>query len=265
MAADPHEARLADLEKAFGGRLGVFALNTANGAQLAYRAGERFAFCSTFKVLLASAILQRSQHHPGLLQQRIHYTQGDLVNYSPISEKQVASGMSVAELCAAALQYSDNSAANLLIRQLGGLAAVTAFARSTGNADFRLDRWETELNSAIPGDPRDTATPESMVRSLQHLALGDGLQAPQRKQLVDWLKGNTTGGARIRAGVPASWPVGDKTGSGDYGTGNDLGIIWPAGRGPIVLGVYTTQREKDAAWRNDVIAEAAKIVTEWVA
>lgn len=254
------ESLLAALESTSGGRLGVSALNTANGAQINYRSDERFPFCSTFKVILAGAALARSTKVAGLLQQRIHYVLSDLVNYSPISRNHVADGMTVAELCAAAIQYSDNTSANLLTKLLGGPAAVTAYARSIGNSEFRLDRWETELNTALPGDVRDTATPASMAHSLQALALGDALPLAQREQLQDWMRGNTTGAKRIRAGVPAGWQVGDKTGSGDYGTANDIAVLWPPGRAPIILAVYLTQREADGKWRDDVIAAAARLV-----
>ena len=253
-------SRLKALEDASNGRLGVTAFNTADNAQLSYRADERFPFCSTFKLLLTSAILARSAHDDGLLARRIVYTQGDLVNYSPVSEKHVADGMTVAELCAAALQYSDNSAANLLIRLLGGPSAVTAFARSIGDNEFRLDRMETELNTAIPGDLRDTTTPAAMARDLQRLALGDALGAARRDQLQTWMRGNTTGDARIRAGVPRDWQVADKTGTGDYGTSNDIAVLWPPAKPPIVVVIYFTQREQDAKARNDVIASAAKII-----
>jgi beta-lactamase class A len=259
------KAKLDALEKDFGGRLGVFALNTMNGMKLSHRARERFAVCSTFKVLATSAILTRSAKEPALLDQPVVYQKADLVTYSPVTEKHAGEGMTVAELCAAALQYSDNTAANLLIKMLGGPEAVTAFARTTGNTEFRLDRWETELNTAIPGDPRDTATPESMAASLQQLLLGDALPGqPQRDRLRDWLCGNTTGAARIKAGIPADWKIGDKTGSGDYGTANDLAILWPPGKKPVILAVYTTQTDKDAKANNEAIAATARIVADWV-
>ncbi|RJG12160.1 class A beta-lactamase [Pseudomonas cavernicola] len=262
-AASAH-LQLQQLERAFNGRLGLFALNTGHGAQLGYRATERFPVCSTFKVLLAAAILQRSTQTPGLMQQRIQYIKRDLVSYSPISEKHLETGMTVAELCAAAVQYSDNTASNLLMKLLGGPAGVTAYARSIGDAEFRLDRWETDLNTAIPGDPRDTSTPEAMGRSVQRLALGDALQAPQREQLQTWLRGNTTGATRIRAGVPSAWQVGDKTGTGDYGTTNDIAVLWPPQRAPVVVAVYVTQQAQDAKARNDVVASAARIVVGWL-
>ncbi|KAF0813499.1 Beta-lactamase OXY-1 [Andreprevotia sp. IGB-42] len=259
-AAGSAPALLAALEKQAGGRLGVCAIHTADGVQTGYRVDERFPFCSTFKLMLASAVLARSVHATGLLQQRIRYGKRDLVSYSPISEKHLGEGMTVAELCAATIQYSDNAAANLLIQLLGGPAAVTRFARSIGNNTFRLDRRETALNTAIPGDARDTVTPAAMARSVQALALGNALPATQREQLQAWLRGNTTGGKRILAGVPAGWAVGDKTGTGAYGTTNDIGVIWPASGAPIVLAVYYTQHGADAKPKDEVIAEATRIV-----
>ena len=151
---------------------------------------------------------------------------------------------------------------NKLIAHLGGPGKVTAFARSTGDTTFRLDRQEPELNTAIPGDERDTSSPRAMADSLRNLTLGDALADTQRAQLVAWLKGNTTGGQSIRAGVPAHWVVGDKTGAGEYGTTNDIAIIWPENRPPLILVTYFTQRQQDAKWRKDVLAAAAKIVTE---
>ncbi|WP_081492631.1 class A beta-lactamase [Pseudomonas sp. M47T1] len=250
------------LESNLGGRLGVWALDTATGATLGYREEERFAFCSTFKVMLAGAILHRNEQQPGLLQQRIAYRQGQLVSYSPVTERHVATGMTVAQLCAAGLQYSDNTAANLLLGVVGGTAVLTAFARSLNDPAFRLDRYETALNSALPGDVRDTTTPRAMASSLQHLALGDGLAAPSRAQLQQWLRGNTTGEARIRAGVPSGWAVGDKTGSGDYGVANDVAVIWPAARAPWVLAVYTRATARNAQPRSEVIAEATRLVVK---
>jgi beta-lactamase class A len=149
------------------------------------------------------------------------------------------------------------------LKRLGGPAAVTAFARGIGDDSFRLDRWETELNTALPGDPRDTTTPDAMARSLQRLALGEALPALQRAQLQDWLRSATTGAERIRAGVPADWRVGDKTGTGAHGTANDIAVIWPPHRAPLVLAVYTTQPSQDAKPRNEVLAAAARIVVTW--
>jgi beta-lactamase class A len=222
-------ARLAALEQESGGRLGVAAFNTADGRQL-------------------------------LMMRRVRYGKEDLVANSPISEKHVADGMTVAELCAAALQYSDNSAVNLLMKILGGPAAVTAYARSIGDTQFQLDRWETELNSCIPGDLRDTTTPLAMATSLNKLVLGDGLPGPQRQQLKDWMLGNTTGATRIRAGVPAAWQVADKTGAGSYGTVNDIALLWPPGKAPIAVAIYLTLPGQAAKWRNDILSSVAGVV-----
>ena len=257
---DTIQRQLAELEAAAGGQIGVFALNTADNTRLHYRAGERFPMCSTNKVMGVAAILQKSMTDKDLLQQKITYQEKDLVTYSPMTEKHVADDMTVAELCAATTTLSDNSAINLLMQKLGGLEAVNAFARSIGDNAFRLDRWEPELNSAIPGDLRDTSTPEAMGESLYHLAFGDALAAHQQAQLQTWLKDNTTGDARIRAGVPTGWIVGDKTGTCAYGTTNDIGIIWPLGCSPIVVAIYFTQNEKEAAPRDDVIAAATRLL-----
>ena len=254
---------LAKLEASANGRLGVAAINTGSGLRVHYRADERFPFCSTFKVMVAAAILKQSVADQDLLAKRIRYHKDELVKsgYAPITQKHIADGMTIAELCAATLQYSDNAAANFLVNELGGPAAITAYARSIGDNLFRLDRWEPELNSAIPGDERDTTTPAAMEKSLQGVTLRNALALPQREQLVTWLKGNTTGDKRLAAGVPKGWIVGDKTGTGSYGTTNDMGLLWPThGGAPIVAVFYFTQNDKATAPRDDVIAAATRIV-----
>ena len=256
------QQQLAALEKDSGGRLGVMLINTADNSQIAYRADERFAMCSTSKFMAASAILKQSETQTELLTRRISLKKSDLVNYNPITEKHLDTGMTIGELAAAALQYSDNTAMNKLIEQLGGPQKVTAYARTLGDSTFRLDRTEPTLNTAIPGDDRDTTSPRAMALSLQHATLGTALAEPQRAQLVEWMKGNTTGAMSIRAGLPATWIVGDKTGSGDYGTTNDIAVIWPDNKAPLILITYFTQPEKDAKSRRDVLASAAKIVTQ---
>jgi beta-lactamase class A len=221
---------LATLEKRSGGRLGVFALDTAIGANIRYRADERFPFCSTYKVVLASAVLARSVEVASFMDQRIKYDRGDIVAYSPVTEQHIAVGMTTTELCRAAVELSDNTATNLLVKMLGGPSAVTAFARSIGDKTFRLDRWEPQLNTAIPGDSRDTSTPAAMARTLQAVALGSALPSSQRESLQTWLRNCRTGAKRIRAAVTAGWEVGDKTGTGEYGTANDIAVIWPPSR-----------------------------------
>ncbi len=260
-ATENAETQLARLEVTAGARLGVCALNLEDGAQIRHRADERFALCSTFKLLVAAAILDRSTHDAALLPRRIIYTKADLVAaYSPITEKHVADGMTVEELCAAAISWSDNSAANFLMKILGGPPPVTAYARSVGDEIFRLDRWEPDLNTALPGDPRDTSTPAAMARSLQALTVGTALPAPQRGQLNTWLAGTVTGANRIRAALPAGWRMGDKTGSGYYGTANDVAVLWPPGRKPIILSIYSDRKEADAKRQEEVIVAATRII-----
>ncbi len=256
------QAQLAALEQAAGGRLGVSALHTGSGARVKHRADERFPMCSTFKAMLAAAVLARASSEPQLLNQLVRYEAKELVSYSPITEKHVATGMRVAELCAATVQYSDNSAANFLMKLLGGPQAVTAYARSIGNQVFQLERWETELNSAIPGEVRDTTSPAATVHSLDGLLLGTSLPAPQRQQLDIWMRGNTTGDQRIRAGVPAGWQVADKTGSGAYGSVNDIGVAYPSGdaTAPLVIAIYYTREQKDAPINQHIITKATRIV-----
>ena len=256
----PIQEKLAELEVSSGGRIGISAINTGNNNRIQYRADERFPFCSTSKVIGAAAILKQSMSKNNLLQERIKYNKEDLVVYSPITEKHLSDGMTISELCEATVSISDNTAINLLVNKLGGPDAVTSFTRSLGDNTFRLDRKEPELNSAINGDLRDTTTPAAMEKTLQKLTLGDALAVPQRELLLSWMKGSITGYSQIRAGVPKEWIVGDKTGKGDFGTTNDMGVIWPTNCSPIVLVIYFTQKKKDAAYRNDIIASATRIV-----
>ncbi|WP_337228406.1 class A beta-lactamase [Proteus faecis] len=256
------EAQLSELEKYSQGRLGVALINTKDNSQITYRGEERFAMASTSKVMAVAAVLKESEKQARLLDKNIMIKKSDLVAYSPITEKHLVTGMSLAQLSAATLQYSDNTAMNKILDYLGGPTKVTQFARSINDVTYRLDRKEPELNTAIHGDPRDTTSPIAMARSLQALTLGDALGLSQRQQLVTWLKGNTTGDHSIKAGLPKHWTVGDKTGSGDYGTTNDIAIIWPENHAPLILVVYFTQQEKDAKNRKDIIAKAAEIVTK---
>ncbi|ASQ46176.1 class A beta-lactamase [Legionella clemsonensis] len=256
----PIEKKFEVLEASMNGRIGVFAINTANNQHIQYRADERFPIQSTFKVMAVSAILKQSMTDKHLLQQKMTYTKKDLVFWSPITEKHLASGMTISELCSAAIMYSDNTATNLIVKKLGGPNAVTAFARSIKDSTFRVDNWEPELNSN-PNNLLDTSTPIAMEKSLQKLTLGNTLALPQREQLVTWMKNNTTGDARIRAGVPKRWIVADKTGSGNgYGISNDIGIIWPPSCAPIVVTIYSVHNEKATTPRDNVIASATRLI-----
>jgi beta-lactamase class A len=256
-------ARFTELERRFDARLGVHAVDTGTGQEVAHRADERFALCSTFKVLAAGALLDRNpvEH----LDVRVAYRESDVVANSPITQQHVADGMTIGQLCDAAIRYSDNTAGNLLLRDLGGPAAITDFARSLGDGTTRLDRWETELNTAIPGDERDTTTPRAIAADYRQLVLGDRLDPAKRERLTGWLLTNTTGDARIRAGVPAGWRVGDKTGTGDYAAANDVAILWPPTGAPIALAVLTSRATADATVDNALLSEAAAVVAEALA
>lgn len=257
-SSDLHQ-QLAALEKQHNGRLGMTLIDTASGHSLQYRGNERFPMCSTSKALLAAAVLNLSLRQPDLLERRIHWDKSEKLSWMPVTEKHQDSGMTVSELCQAMIQYSDNLAANLMLKLVGGPAAVTAQARALGDQVTRLDRTEPTLNSAIPGDERDTTTPLAMARDLQKLAFGSGLPPRERQLWIGWLRGNTTGKQSIAAGVPSGWQVGDKTGSGDYGTTNDAALLWPPQRQPLVLTVYFTQPEKAAPSNRAVLAETARL------
>jgi beta-lactamase class A len=248
-------ATLKKLETESGGRLGVAMLDTATGALVGQRADERFPMCSTFKALAVGAVLKRVDTGKENLARRIRFGKRDLVSYSPATEGRVGgTGMSVAELCEAAMTLSDNTAANLLLASLGGPARITAFVRTLGDRVTRLDRIEPALNETEDGDPRDTTTPGAMASDLRSLVTGDALSARSRDQLIAWLVGNKTGDTRLRAGLPAGWRIGDKTGTGQHGTSNDVAVIWPPQRAPILVAVYLTQASGSSVQQNAVIA-----------
>jgi beta-lactamase class A len=258
-AAVAAHAGFAALERDLRGTLGVAAIDSATGRIAGYRQDDRFPMCSTFKAVLAAAVLARADTDAGLLDRQLALPRDRFVDYAPITGKHVDGAMSVADLCAAALQYSDNMAANTLLREVGGPAGLTRYVRALGDDRFRLDRWETALNSALPGDDRDTTTPLAMARTLRKLLLQGGLAAARANRLRDWMLGNTTGGERIRAAAPAGWNVADKTGTGAWGAAADIGVVYPPERAPIVLAIYTRQGVQDAKARSDIIAAAAKI------
>lgn len=225
------ERRLAGLERASGARLGVYAYDTGSGRTVAYRADELFPMCSVFKTLSSAAVLRDLDRNGEFLSRRILYTQDDVEQADGAPEtgkpQNLANGMTVEELCEVSITASDNCAANLMLRELGGPAAVTRFVRSLGDRVTRLDRWEPELNSAEPGRVTDTTSPRAITRTYGRLVLGDALNPRDRRLLTSWLLANTTSGDRFRAGLPDDWTLGDKTGAYRYGTNNDAGVTWP--------------------------------------
>jgi beta-lactamase class A len=252
-------SQFAAIEQQIGGRLGVAALDTGNGRRIEYRASERFPICSTFKFLLAAAILQQGDRES--LDRRLSYGPGDLLEWAPITKKQLSEGgMPIRDLCAAAIEYSDNTAANLLLRALGGPSKLTEYLRGLGDPVTRLDRTEPSLNSAITGDLRDTTTPGAMVSNLKLLLLDRRLSRDSQDQLEAWLAANTTGAKRIRAGLPPDWRTGDKTGTGENGAASDIAIVRPPGRAPLLIAIYLVGSSSDADQLNAAIAKAASLI-----
>ncbi len=253
------ETRLAALQRRHGGHLGVAVLDTGTGRRIAQRGDERFLMCSTFKLLAVAAVLARVDAGEEQLDRRIVFGPDVLLDYAPVTRQHVgASGMTVAELCVAAITLSDNTAANLLLSSLGGPVAVTRFVRSLDDPVTRLDRIEPELNKGGPGDIRDTTTPNAMLGTLQRLLLGHALADASRVQLTDWLHDCTTGLDKLRAGVPADWQAGDKTGSA-HGQSNDVAVFWPPQRKPILVTVYYAGSSAESKQRSAVLAEVGRI------
>ena len=257
-------ARVAEIEARLGGRIGVAALDTSTNKRIDYRQDERFPMCSTFKFLAAAAVLRRIDEGKEKLERFVPYNAKDILEYAPVTKEHLKEGgMTLGALCAAAIEQSDNTAGNLLLNVIGGPAGLTNFARGLGDRVTHLDRIEPELNSATPGDERDTTTPAASSGDMQRLLLGDALSEKSRRQLDDWLKRNETGGSMIRAGVPKTWSVGDKTGRGANGATNDIAIMRPPGRAPILLAIYSVGSTANADHRMAMIAEVAKLVAEF--
>lgn len=263
---------LQALEARSGGRLGVAIRDTGSGAQLLHRADELFPLCSTFKLLLAAYVLHRVEQGAEGLERRVVYPASALVAHSPRTAPHAGDGakgegMTVAQLCEATLVISDNTAANLLLARHGGPEGLTAWLRGLGDRQTRLDRWETDLNSALPDDPRDTTTPGAMLETMDKVLLGSVLGPVSRRQLQTWIRGNLTGEHTLRAGFPSGWTVGDKTGAGAMATRNDVAIAWPVGgRAPLLVASYLTGAQAlTPAQRDGVHAEVARLASRWLA
>jgi beta-lactamase class A len=254
--------RWRDIEVGVAGRLGVAVLDTATGVLDGHRLDERFPMSSTFKTLAAAWVLARVDAGQERLDRRVVVTRESLLEWAPVTSRHVGgAGMTLAELCEAAITVSDNTAANLLLAGTGGPAAVTAFMRRLGDDVTRLDRTEPTLNESRPGDPRDTSTPRAMAQTLRKLMLGDALSPAGRAQLVQWMAANTTGAKRLRAGVPFDWRVADKTGTGRLGSTNDVGVLWPPQGAPRVVVAYLTECKAPADAREAALASVARSAT----
>jgi beta-lactamase class A len=251
------------LEAASGGRLGAAILDTSSGELVHHRGNERFPMCSTFKLLAVGAILSRVDAGQESLDRRIEFGPSDLVVNSPVTSKRVhEKALPLADLCDAAITMSDNTAGNLLLGVLGGPSAITSFAQSLGDHSTRLDRVEPALNEALPDDVRDTTTPAAMLKNLHMLTLDKGLSEVSRKRLTAWLLSNKTGDARLRARLPKGWQVADKTGSGERGSTNDVGLIWPPQREPAIVSIYLTGSKASSEERNAAIASVGEAVAK---
>ncbi|MEV4121999.1 class A beta-lactamase [Micromonospora sp. NPDC049645] len=252
------EQEFGRLEQTFGARLGVFAIDTGTGRTVEHRPDERFAYASTWKALAAAEVLDGTTDAE--LDRVVRYSAQDLVSHAPITQKHVGEGMSLRALADAAVRYSDNTAGNLLLRHLGGPQGFAQKLRGIGDTVTDPARYETALNEATPGDRRDTSTARALAGDLRAYTLGEALEPADRDVLRGWLRGNTTGATLVRAGVPTGWVVGDKTGTGGYGTRNDIAVIWPPDRAPIVLAVLSSRDRKDATPDDALIAQATRVV-----
>lgn len=253
VAPEPFRA----LERRFDARLGVYGVDTGSGRVVAWREEDRFAYCSTHKALSAAVLLRRRSDEQ--LGRVMRWSHSDLVRFSPVTERHVEAGLPLLELCEAAVRFSDNTAANLLLAELGGPAGFQRELRALGDHVTRCARFEPGLSTAIPGDVRDTSTPAALATDLREVVLGRALPADRRALLARWLRGSTTGRALIRAGAPAGWRVGDKSGAGGYGTRNDVAVLWPPGRPPLVLAIMSRRSTRYATRDDRLVAEAARV------
>jgi len=257
--------RIQSIEQRTGARIGVAAIDTGGGKRLDYRSKERFPMCSTFKFLAAASVLKRVDEGQEKLDRFVSYDARDILEYAPVARAHLKDGgMTLGALCAAAIEQSDNTAGNLLLNAIGGPTGLTSFARSIGDQITRLDRKEPELNSAIPGDERDTTSPAAMCADMQRLLLGNVLSESSRDQLEDWLVHNETGTLMIRAAIPKTWIVGDKTGRCANGATNDVAFVRSTGRAPMMLAIYSIGSRASADDRDATVAEAARAVVEFL-
>lgn len=255
-------SRLRELEAQSGGRLGVAWQIVGGGERLGYREQELFPMCSTFKLPLVAAILARVDTQRESLSRRVPYDESALLEYAPVTRKHVSDGaMTIEALCEAAVSLSDNTAANLLLQTLGGPPGLTEFFRSLGDATSRLDRTEPLLNTAFPGDQRDTTSPAAILGTMHHILVGETLREPSRQRLLTWLEQSPTGRSRLRAGLPKGWRAGDKTGTGENGATNDIAIAWPPSGAPLLIAAYTVGSPQSPEQRSATLAEVARVVT----
>jgi len=255
----PLASAVQDTEKRLSARVGVSLIDLETGARWQNRADERFPTNSTFKTFLCAALLDAGSKGTADPDRAVVVRQSDIVSYSPVAKEHVdGEPLTMRELCRITVTISDNAAANLVMEELGGPEAVTAYLRSIGDDVTRVDRWEPDSNSGIPGDARDTTSPNAAAETLRILVLEDTLPEAERRLLTDWLIGNQVGNATLRAGLPEGWRIADKTGAGANGSRNNIAVIWPSGRKPVVIAIYITQTTASFEARNAAIAEIGR-------
>ncbi|MDQ3156239.1 MAG: class A beta-lactamase [Actinomycetota bacterium] len=253
------------LERRYGATIGLYARNLKTGQCLRHRDNQRFPILSVFKTLAVAAVLRDRDVRGEFLAERVRYRQDEIVENSPITSTHVADGMTVRELCDAALRYSDNTAGNLLLRAIGGPNGLTAFARSIGDHRTELDRWEPDLNDAFPRDQRDTTTPAAIAKSYGRLLVGSGLMPDDQGLLRGWMLDNQTSNERFRAGLPQGWRLADKTGAGDYGTLNDVGVAWDRTGTPLLIAALSRMDRADDKSNNALMSELAALTARAIA
>ncbi|MFF3334165.1 class A beta-lactamase [Streptomyces sp. NPDC002888] len=260
-ATRPTTPEFRELEREFDARLGVYALDTGTGRTVAYRADDRFAYASTFKALAAGAVLRK--YGTEGMGKVVTFGKDDVVSDSPVTENFVGKGMSLKALCAATLWYSDNTAVNLLLKELGGPDGLEKVLEGLGDDVTEMDRYEPEMSDGTPGDIRDTSTPRAMAANLRAFLLGDALGRDERRLLRQWMETNVTGDTLIRAGLPDDWTVADKSGSAGYGGRNNIAVVWPEdGGNPVVMAVMSTRDKQGAERRDALIAKAATVAVD---
>jgi len=255
--------RIENIESKLNARIGVSVRVVNSKTSWEYNADDRFPMSSTFKTIACAALLHRVDAGLERLDRVVTFTKEDLVIYSPATEYRAGTtGMTLAELCEATITLSDNTAGNLILGAIGGPLALTRFVRSIGDEYTQLNRWETDLNEAVPGDVRDTTTPNAMASLLEGLIFGEILSVDSRSTLEDWLKRNSVGDALLRAGIPEDWEIGDKTGAGGYGSRSIAAVMWPPSGNPIVATVYITETEASFEDRNTAIADIGRAIAD---
>jgi len=266
--AELPEAEFVAYERETGGRIGVYAQNIKTGRVLAWRAQERFVMCSTFKASLAALVLKRIDHGQDHPDHMIPYGIVDIPDdwHAPVAKENLAKGaLSVIDMCAAAVEYSDNTFANLLLNRVGGPSALTAFWRSMDDRITRLDHNEPILNFSPPGDPHDTTTPLAMAGTLRRLVLGNVLSSGSRGLLTQWMVNCKTGDNRLRGGLPKDWRIADKTGNNGSDAAGDIAVIWPKADAAVLICTYTRGGSPTAAQLEAVFAHIGQMVARRLA